>query len=148
MFVIIKVILLNEEYVEKLVKLENECFSDPWTANMFIGDLKNENTCYFGAFDDDKLIGYAGMWMSVDDGQICNVAVHPDYRRKGIGTSLVISLIQVCKRKKLSSITLEVRESNEKAILLYKKLGFERVGLRKNYYKNPTENAILMTKTF
>lgn len=148
MFDIINVIVVNEKYADKLAELEKQCFSDPWTGNMFLGDLKSEHTCYFGAFDENNnLIGYAGMWISVDDGQITNVAVHPDFRRKGIAYSLVINLVQVCKHKNLESITLEVRESNDNAISLYEKLGFERVGLRKNYYKNPSENAILMTKT-
>ena len=148
MFDIINVIVVNEKYADKLAELEKQCFSDPWTENMFLGDLKSEHTCYFGAFDENNnLIGYAGMWISVDDGQITNVAVHPDFRRKGIAYSLVINLVQVCKHKNLESITLEVRESNDNAISLYEKLGFERVGLRKNYYKNPSENAILMTKT-
>lgn len=142
------VILLNELNIDELVSLEEKCFSSPWTKNMFLGDLKSENTCYYGAFDENyNLIGYAGMWISIDDGQITNVAVHPDFRRKGIAYSLVLNLVQACKHKNLESITLEVRESNNNAISLYEKLGFERVGLRKNYYKNPSENAILMTKT-
>ena len=149
MFGIIKVILLNEEYIDELVELEKKCFSDPWTATMFVGDLQSEQTCYFGAFDEnDNLVGYAGMWMSVDEGQITNVAIHPDYRRRGIAYFLVVNLIQICRRNKLSSITLEVRESNINAISLYKKLEFIKVGVRKNYYKNPNENALLMTKTF
>lgn len=148
MFGIIDVVLLNEDYIDELVELENQCFSDPWSATMFIGDLQSEYTCYFGTFDENgDLIGYAGMWMSVDSGEITNVAVHPDYRRNGIASSLIDNLIQVCKVNKLSSITLEVRESNCKAISLYNKLGFKKVGLRKNYYKNPKENAVLMTKT-
>lgn len=149
MFGIIKIILLTEENISELVELEKNCFSAPWTEQMFLGDLKSEQTCYFGAFDENgDLVGYAGMWLSVDEGQITNVAVHPDYRRRGIAHSLVVNLVQVCKRKGLASITLEVRESNINAISLYRKLGFLDVGLRKNYYKNPTENALLMTKTF
>lgn len=149
MFGIIKIILLTEEHIDELVELEKSCFSSPWTKQMFLGDIQSQQTCYFGAFDENgNLVGYAGMWLSVDEGQITNVAVHPDYRRKGIAHSLVINLVQVCKRKGLASITLEVRESNINAISLYRKLGFLDVGLRKNYYKNPGENALLMTKTF
>ncbi len=147
MFGIIDVVLLNEDNINELVQLENICFSDPWSATMFLGDLQSEYTCYFGTFNDDgKLIGYAGMWISVDCGEITNVAVHPDYRRNGIAAELVGNLIKICRVNGLSDINLEVRESNCKAISLYNKLGFEKVGIRKNYYKNPTENAILMTK--
>lgn len=147
LFDIIDVVLLNEEYVKELVELEKICFSDPWSETMFLGDLQSEYTCYFGTFDESGfLIGYAGMWLSVDSGEITNVAVHPDYRRKGIACALIDNLIKICKVNNVQFLNLEVRESNCKAISLYNKLGFENVGLRKNYYKNPTENAVLMTK--
>lgn len=147
MFIIFNVVLLNDDYVEELVELERKCFKDPWSATMFSGDLQSEFTYYFGIFNKDgMLVGYAGMWVSVDVGEITNVAVHPDYRRQGIASLLINNLIDVCRINNLSSINLEVRENNCKAISLYNKLGFEKVGLRKNYYKNPTENAVLMTK--
>ena len=148
MFDIIDIVLLNEDYIYDLVELEKECFSDPWSEAMFMGDLLSEYTYYYGTFNEDgKLIGYIGMWMTVDGGEITNVAVHPEYRRKGIAFSLVENIVKICKVNNLEYINLEVRESNCKAISLYTKFGFEQVGLRKNYYKYPTENAILMTKT-
>ncbi len=147
MFRIFDIVLLNEDYTDELFELEKKCFSDPWSAKMFMGDLQSEYTCYFGTFNEEGyLIGYAGMWISVDGGEITNVAVHPDYRRKGIACSLVENLIEICRVNNLKFINLEVRESNCKAISLYNKLGFEKVGLRKKYYKNPTEDAVLMTK--
>lgn len=147
MFCIYDIVLLNEDYINELVELEKICFEDPWSLNMFLGDLRSADTCYFGVFNENgSLIGYCGMWMTVDGGEITNVAVRPDYRRKGIASSLVDNLIKICKVNNLFFINLEVRESNCKAISLYNKLGFEKVGLRKNYYKNPTENAVLMTK--
>lgn len=148
MFGIIKLLLLNEEYVDSLVKLEAECFTNPWSTNMFLGDLKSGHTCYIGAFNEnDELIGYIGMWKTGGVGEITNVAVHPNHRRRGIASSLIVKLCDFCTERDLLHINLEVRESNDNAILLYEKYGFEKVGLRKNYYKNPTENAILMTKT-
>lgn len=144
---IIDIVLLNEDYIDELVKLENKCFSDPWSPSMFLGDLKSEHTYYFGAYNKkDELIGYIGMWNVGDTSEITNIAVHPDYRRKGIATKLVNELETLCLDIDILYINLEVRESNCKAISLYNKLGFEKVGLRKNYYKNPAENAILMTK--
>lgn len=144
-----KIIPLTEEYIDSLVRLEQLCFDEPWTKGMFLGDIKNENTVYFAAVDgNNDVIAYAGMWIAVDEGQITNVAVHPDYRCKGIAKQLLKSLYDICFKKQLCCITLEVRESNTKAIALYKNDGFESVGLRKNYYKNPIENAILMTKEF
>lgn len=144
-----RIVTLTEEYIESLVELENLCFDEPWTKGMFAGDLSSEYTCYFAAIDNgNKVVGYAGMWISFDEGQITNVAVHPDLRRKNIATDLLSRLFEVCRQRGLKSITLEVRQSNEKAINLYEKNGFSPVGMRKNYYKNPAENAVLMTKTF
>jgi len=142
------IVLLYEENIDELATLENLCFSDPWSANMFLGDFKSGHTFYYGAFDGDKLIGYIGMLDLGEETEITNVAVHPDYRRRGIASKLISEILKCCINNYVSEIHLEVRESNESAILLYQKFGFEKVGLRKKYYKNPTENAILMTKTF
>ncbi len=148
MFDIFDVVLLSEDNIDELVELEKKCFSDPWSSTMFLGDLRSNDTCYFGVFNNNgDLVGYAGMWLTIDGGEITNVAVHPDYRRKGIASSLVHNLIKICKANNLFFINLEVRESNCKAISLYKQNGFKKVGERKNYYKNPTESALLMTKT-
>lgn len=148
LFGIKEVVLLSKENADKLVELENKCFTSPWSYTMFLGDLESEHTYYFGVFNDkNELIGYIGMWHVGDTGEITNVAVHPHYRRMGIATKLVCELEKLSLEKGIEYINLEVRESNSKAISLYTKYGFEKVGLRKNYYKNPTENAILMTKS-
>ena len=134
--------------ISKLVELENLCFDDPWSENMLLEDLKNDNTLYIGAFIDDSiLVGYIGIWEIGDTGEITNVAVHPNYRKMGMASMLLEKLIEYCCNDGFRFINLEVRESNLPAINLYTKFGFEKVGLRKNYYKNPTENAVLMTKT-
>ncbi|MEE1043730.1 MAG: ribosomal protein S18-alanine N-acetyltransferase [Clostridia bacterium] len=134
--------------ISKLVELENLCFDDPWSENMLLEDLKNDNTLYIGAFIDDSiLVGYIGIWEIGDTGEITNVAVHPKYRKMGIASMLLEKLIEYCLDDGFKFINLEVREGNVPAINLYSKFGFEKVGLRKNYYKNPTENAVLMTKT-
>lgn len=134
--------------ISKLAELENLCFDDPWSENMLLEDLKNDNTLYIGAFIDDSiLVGYIGIWEIGDTGEITNVAVHPNYRKMGMASMLLEKLIEYCCNDGFRYINLEVRESNLPAINLYTKFGFEKVGLRKNYYKNPTENAVLMTKT-
>ena len=138
--------MLDENDILKLSELENMCFDDPWSEKMLLEDLKNDNTLYIGAFVDDSiLVGYIGIWNLGDTADITNVAVHPQYRKMGMASMLLEKLIEYCNEYKY--ITLEVRESNVPALNLYSKFGFEKVGLRKNYYKNPTENAVLMTKT-
>ena len=144
-----RIISLTEEYIDSLVELDKICFDDPWTKGMFLGDINSGQTCYFAVLNDaDEVIGYAGMWLTADEGQITNIAVHPQYRRKNIATDLLCKLFKVCHDKNIRNITLEVRRSNSSAAALYEKAGFEVVGTRKNYYKKPVEDAILMTKTF
>ncbi len=135
---------LTKEMLPALVALENVCFTHPWTETMFKGDLESPLTVYRGIFSEDKLVAYVGMWCVADEGQITNVAVHPDYRRLGLAKVLIEALTKVAKEKQLSSLTLEVREHNEAAISLYKTMGFCLVGRRKGYYEGK-EDALLMT---
>ncbi len=135
--------------LSEAAELEKLCFSAPWTVGMLLGELKNPLSHYIAAVGDDGfLIGYAGMQSVLDEGYIANIAVHPEYRRKGVACSLINELISYSLEHGLSFITLEVRESNLPAISLYEKYGFEKVGRRKNYYRLPTEDAILMTRIF
>lgn len=145
---IYSIVSASKKHIGGMVRLENECFSIPWTEGMFVKDFNNEHTCYFVALNGDEVIGYCGMWVLTDEGQITNIAVSSEYRNLGIATDLIEKLFEICIKRHLLSITLEVREGNIPAVNLYKKLGFKEVGLRKNYYKNPSENALLMTKEF
>ena len=100
----------------------------------------------FVALDGDSVAGYIGSQSVLDEADMMNVAVHPDYRRQGIGEKLVLALAQALTEKGIRGLMLEVRESNVPAIALYEKLGFRQVGLRKNYYRAPKENALIMRK--
>jgi len=115
---------LTKEMVPSLAALEKICFTHPWTEAMFRGDLESPLTVYRGIFSEDKLVAYMGMWCVADEGQITNVAVHPDYRRKGLAKQLIEALIAIAKEKQLISLTLEVRKHNEAAISLYETMGF------------------------
>lgn len=136
--------ILDESFSLQLAEIDEKCMSVPWTEGMFKNELSNEKTCYIGAFINDILVGYGGMWCVLDEAQITNIAVLPQYRKLGIGNKIVEELVKNSPDAQV--LTLEVRESNEKAIRLYEKNGFVRDGVRKNYYKNPTEDAILMSK--
>lgn len=125
-------------------ELEQRCFTLPWSQKALLDDLKNQFTRYIVATDGERIIGYGGMWIIVDEAHITNVAVDGGYRRRGIGRGLLMRLIQVAKAKGAFAMTLEVRVSNDAAISLYKGLGFEKYGLRKAYYGDNQEDALIM----
>lgn len=134
---------LDASYKTTLAEIDKLCMHMPWTEGMFENELSNDATCYVGVFFDDKLAGYGGMWLVCDEAQITNIAVLPEFQRKGLGNAILNELIN--RATNASFMTLEVRESNIPAISLYEKNGFSADGLRKNYYKSPTENAVLMS---
>lgn len=143
----ITVTTLLPSNVDGIYQVEKACFSTPWSLESFQKDLDNKNAVYICIEDNGKVIGYVGMWNISGEGNINNVAVLPDYRRKGYGKLLLSHLITYAKEHHLSFLTLEVRASNEGAIRLYESCGFGAVGRRKKYYDN-REDAILMTLEF
>lgn len=134
--------------IDAVAAIEAECFSHPWSKKSLEESLEKENSLFLVAYEDGKVIGYVGMEVIVDEGYIFNVAVSADYRRRGVGYALVRELVTYSMKNSLCFITLEVRESNSSAISLYSKFGFIKAGERKNYYSDPTEAAVLMTKYF
>lgn len=122
-------------------------FDDFWNYNVFKSELENPNSEYFVALENDEIVGFAGIWISVDDIHITNIVTKKSCRNHGIGTKLLEHLIIISKDKNLSSLTLEVNEKNNAAIKLYEKHHFQKIGQRKNYY-NQNENAIIMTYYF
>ena len=133
--------------VEAVHKVEVSSFSDPWSLSAFKSEMKNKLAKYIVAEDEDgKIIGYIGVWYIIDEAHINNVAVHKESRGKGVGNMLMEYLIKRCEEDSISSITLEVRRSNEIAQNLYKKYGFKPGGVRKEYYSDNREDAIIMWK--
>ncbi|MBQ1815684.1 MAG: ribosomal protein S18-alanine N-acetyltransferase [Ruminococcus sp.] len=139
---------MTSAHIDGVCKIEEACFAHPWSRQSVESELANENSVFIVAVEGEKVIGYIGMSVVIDEGYIFNVAVNADFRRKGVGTALINELVTYGKKNNLCFITLEVRESNQAAISLYSDFGFIRVGERKNYYSDPAENAILMTKYF
>lgn len=138
---------LAENEISAVAELEKLCFSTPWSEKSIRDSFFSDNNRFFVCEADGQLAGYIGMSVSLDEGYILNVAVHPDHRGKGFGKALVRFLIDEFGDR-LSFITLEVRLSNTTAVSLYEGFGFEKVGERRNYYRNPAENALLLTKFF
>ena len=143
-----ELVKLTEAHIPQMVELEKICFSLPWTADMIRSELNNPSCLYLAAVDGDTLVGYIGVQTVLDEGYINNVAVRPEYRRRGLAAALISLLINEARTIGLAFMTLEVRESNAPAIALYEKLGFTTVGRRKKYYEKPREDAILMTIFF
>lgn len=141
----VQIVDAREELIPQIQKIEQQSFSMPWTEPMLRLQLDPNSHLFLTAEAEGKVVGYVGLMYVLDEGYISNVAVHPDYRRRGIAQALVRELAKRAEAKFLSFVTLEVRESNEGARALYEKCGFKIVGRRKNYYEKPTEDAILMT---
>ena len=137
---------MTEEHVPQVAALEAICFRDPWSEASVRSELTNPLSLWLVATENDMVAGYVGSQTVLDESDMMNVAVHPDHRRRGIAESLVTALCDSLKQKGSSSLTLEVRSSNLGAIALYEKLGFTQVGLRKNYYRNPKEDALILRK--
>lgn len=135
------------EDIEDIMVVENLCFTIPWSKESFIHELINDKlTRYICARAGNKAIAYIGMWKIYDEGHVTNIAVHPQYRRKGIGGKLISHLISIAQKEKIEKMTLEVRKSNIAAQKLYIKNGFEIKGVRKKYYSDNGEDAIIMWK--
>ncbi len=140
---------VSAAHIPQIEMLEQRCFSLPWTAQQLKGQLKDAQHEFIAALSPDgTVLGYVGMMYVLDEGYISNVAVSPDYRRQGIADALIERLREICEALGLSFVTLEVRAGNAPAIALYEKHGFQRVGLRRNYYERPKEDALIMTKYF
>ena len=127
-------------------EVEVSAFSEPWSYNALIDELKNKLAKYIVAEDQGRIVGYLGTWHIIDEAHITNVAVHKDYRGRGIGNGLMEALDKQCKEYNIASITLEVRSSNTVAQNLYKKYGFLISGIRKEYYHDNKEDALIMWK--
>ena len=142
----INLFVMSVQDLEEIKNILLSDFDDFWNYNVFKSELLNPNSKYIVAKKENEIVGFAGIWIAIDIAHITNIVVKKDLRKQGIGTIILQELIKLCKELKMNEVTLEVNENNSKAINLYKKFGFEQVGLRKKYYKN-TDNAIIMTKT-
>ena len=149
---------LSEEDLDQAAALEQDCFgSQAWSRQALADAVINENALYlvmkeeaahapFQAAPDPVLVGYCGVWLSFEEGEIMNVAVRKEFRQRGCAGRLMQELLSRAKERGASRFILEVREGNFPAIRLYESLGFERAGIRKNFYSDPKENALILLK--
>ena len=137
---------MNENHIPELANLERICFSQPWSEKSLSEELDNRTAHFIVAEFNGVVVGYIGVFVVYESCDISNIAVFPEYRRQGIGRLLLEGACDVAQKGGAESISLEVRPSNEGAIALYRSVGFEEVGLRKNFYRNPTEDGLILSK--
>lgn len=137
------IVAMAERHLAALAEIEKACFHAPWSESMLREELGKG--IFLVAERDGQAVGYVGCQTVLDEGYITNVAVSPDARRQGIARALIAKLTDEARAAGLAFVTLEVRASNAPAIALYEGAGFGRVGVRKNFYTAPTEDAVLMT---
>ena len=138
---------MTEKHVAQVAELEKICFGTAaWSEKSIASELNNALSLWIVAVEDEKVLGYVGSQTVMGETDMMNVAVHPDYRKQGIATGLITELIGALKKRESHCLTLEVRASNEPAKNLYKILDFEEIGIRKNYYRNPREDALILRK--
>ena len=131
--------------IENVLKVENDCFTTPWSKDSFFRELvENDIALYLVAKIENVAVGYIGVWKIQNEGHITNVAVHSSYRGMGIGSRLVSELLYSCEKEGLDALTLEVRQSNVVAQSLYKKFQFAECGIRPGYYQDNKEDAVIM----
>ena len=142
-----RIVPLEPRHIKEIARLEDLCFSEPWSEE---GKLEayRLGTRFFVAEEAGSLIGYIGVKAVIDEGYITNIAVFPQYRRKGVASALLNKVFAFAKEKRLSFVSLEVRPSNTAAVSLYEKAGFKEEGRRKDFYRLPREDALIMTKRF
>ena len=133
-------------HVSQVAALEKCSFRDPWSEKSIAGELENKLALWLVAVEGDTVLGYVGSQTVMGETDMMNVAVHPDFRRRGVAEALILALVEELKAMDSHCLTLEVRASNAPAIALYEKMGFSQIGLRKNYYRNPREDALILRK--
>ena len=145
----VRIVPMTADHLDEVAELERLCFSVPWSRNMLAEELDNALSAMLVALDDQgRVAGYAGLQVILDEGYITNVAVRPDCRRQGVAGQILQVFLDFAQAQGLAFLTLEVRASNQAAILLYGSRGFRGMGRRKNYYEPPREDAIILTKEF
>lgn len=142
----VKIKPMQKSDLDDVISIEAKAYGEHhWSKDSFMSELSNDLAKYFSVFNTDgQLIGYCGCWQILEEAHITNIAVSLDYRRKHIGEALLTTIIDECYRNMAKYITLEVRVGNKPAIALYEKYGFKSLGVRKGYYQDNNEDALIM----
>jgi ribosomal-protein-alanine N-acetyltransferase len=143
---VLRFIELRTEDLEQVVSLEEEVFTHPWSRQAIDEMMKDQNICFLVAKIGNEVVGNCALRMILDEGEITNVSVKEIFRGRGIAKEMLGELMKIGLSRGVSNFTLEVRKKNNPAISLYEKLGFEKEGIRKNFYRDPIDDAWIMWK--
>lgn len=136
---------MEEQDIDSVLEIEHASFTTPWSREAFYNELDNNKFAVYIVLETgQKVVGYCGVWVVADEAHVTNVAILPEFRGKKLGEALMRKLVEVVKERGAKSMTLEVRVSNEIAQSLYRKFGFQNGGIRKNYYSDNQEDALVM----
>ena len=135
---------LSEEHLDEIMEIERLSFTTPWSRLAFIHEIESPHSIFEVMTLNGRLIGYGGFWLIADEAHISNIALHPDHRRRGLGRKLLTRLLGQAVERGAAKATLEVRPSNEAAQRLYDSFGFKMIAVRKNYYTDEREDALIM----
>lgn len=139
---------MREEDIDQILEIEQASFATPWSRDAFYNEMRNNKFAVYMVIEDgDKIVGYCGAWIVIDEAHVTNVAILPEYRGRKLGEALLRKMISVAKEMGAVSMNLEVRVTNFVAQNLYRKLGFQNGGIRKNYYSDNQEDALVMWVT-
>lgn len=137
---------MKESDIPEVARLEKEIFPDPWSEGAISETFEQEHTLLLVAYEDRKLIGYLILYFVLEEGEIARIAVIPECRRQGVGARMLLELEDLCEDNGITKLLLDVRESNETAISFYTSYGFVQDGVRRNFYSDPQEDGILMSR--
>ncbi|MDQ0157721.1 ribosomal protein S18-alanine N-acetyltransferase [Robertmurraya andreesenii] len=136
---------MNEKDIDQILEIEHASFTTPWSRESFENELRKNQYAHYTVLEDEEgVFGYCGMWIIIDEAHITNIALLPKYRGKKLGEALLKKVMEIARGKGAKTMTLEVRISNDIAQSLYRKLGFQNGGIRKNYYTDDHEDALVM----
>ena len=141
----VRLVAMRRRHLRSVLRIESKVYPVPWSMSLFLSELALRSTrAYYVAFVGRQVVGYAGLMMTLDDGHVTTIAVDPAWHRHKVGTRLLLALAREARRRGATSLTLEVRLGNKPAQNLYRRFGFRPVGVRKNYYAETNEDALVM----
>lgn len=141
---VIRIVRMTRRHLPQVLEIEPLCFTETWNEGDFLRLLDNRDALCLCALHAGRVVGYSCLWIVIESSELGNLAVHPEFQGQGIGALLLERNLGVCRKKNVVAVFLEVRASNHRAVELYRRHGFQGIGLRKRYYSRPVEDALIM----